>query len=187
MVSRNGGDRGERFQSLYRKYYRRIVRYFMRAFRVPEADAEELTQDTFLRFFEAMDEYRGDAEWGFLETTAMRVGLNRIRASNTLRRRGTTVDIDDPAVREQPVAPAEPDYAERQEEADRKRRLHRAIDELPPGQQQCVKARLEGLSYEQIVLALRISLDAVRSRLRDATRTLRAKLGADSALPEDEQ
>lgn len=177
----------DRFQSLYRKYYRRMVRYFVRAFRVSEEDAEELTQDTFMRFLDAMDEYRGDAEWGFLETTAFRVGLNRVRSKKTLKRHAVMVDLDDPEIGREPVANPEPDYVERQEKAEQRRRLYREIDELPPGQRQCVRLQLQGFKFHEIARALRISMDAVKSRLRDARRTLRAKLGDDNALPEDEQ
>jgi RNA polymerase sigma-70 factor (ECF subfamily) len=187
MVSRNGGNRDERFRSLYQKHYRRLVRYFMRAFRLSEEDAEELAQEAFLRFYEAMDEYRGDAEWAFFETIAMRLALNRIRSKNTLKRRAITVDIDDPDVREQPVADPGPDYVERQETADRLRRLHEAIAELSPGQRQCVQSQLDGFKFHEIARSLRISIDAVKSRLRDARKTLRAKLGDDGALPEDER
>jgi RNA polymerase sigma-70 factor (ECF subfamily) len=164
-----------------------MVRYFIRAFRVSEEDAEELTQEAWIRFLDAMDEYRGDAEWGFLETIALRVGLNKLRSKNTLKRRAVTVDLDDPGVREQPAAKTEPDYIERQEKAEQWRRTDQEIEKLPPGQRQCIRLQLEGYKFHEIAQALRISVDAVKSRLRDARRTLRAKLGDDNTLPEDEQ
>ena len=187
MMNRNGEDRDERFRRLYQKHYRRVVKYYVRAFRLSEPDAEELAQDAFLRFYKAMDEYRGDAEWAFLESTARNLALNRIRSRSTLKRNATTVDIDDPNVREEPMAAAEPDYAERQEMAERKRRLHREIAGLSRAQRQCLQARLAGLSYEEIASGLRISMDAVKSRLRDAKKVLRARLGDDHGLPEDER
>lgn len=187
MVNRNGEDRNERFRRLYQKHYRRMVKYYVRAFRLSEQDAEELAQEAFMRFYEAMDEYRGDAEWGFFETIARRVAINKIRSRNTLKRKATTVDIDDPNVREEPVARVEPDYAERQELAERKTRLHREIAGLSLAQRQCMQLWLAGFSFEEIARALRISLDAVKSRLRDARRTLRARMGDDHGLPEDER
>lgn len=187
MVNRNGEDRDERFRTLYQKHYRRMVKYYVRAFRLSEPDAEELAQEAFLRFYEAMDEYRGDAEWGFFQTIATRLALNRIRSHGTRKRNAPTVDIDDPNVREEPVAPVEPDYAERQEMAERKRLLHREIAGLSRAQRQCIQPWLEGLSYEEIASGLRISLDAVKSRLRDAKKILRARLGDDHGLPEDER
>src|SRR4051812_27641443 len=87
-------SRHDRFRSLYQKYYWRIVKFYVRSFRLRQEDAEELAQDAFLRFYQAMDEYRGDAEWAFFETIARNVAYNRIRAQNTAKRSGTKVDLD---------------------------------------------------------------------------------------------
>jgi RNA polymerase sigma-70 factor (ECF subfamily) len=176
----------ERFRSIYQRYYRRVVRFFVQAFHLSEEDAEDLAQDTFLRFYEALDEYRGDAEWAFLETTARNVAYNRIRSQKTAKRGAKTVDIDDPAFGYDPPAPAGPDYAEMEEAALRWKRLGDAIAELPAGQRQCVQLWLADFTYEEIAAFMGISVDAVKSRLRDAKKTLRARLGEKEALPEDE-
>jgi RNA polymerase sigma-70 factor (ECF subfamily) len=181
MTSRNGG--GERFKALYQKYYWRVVRFLMRAFRLSQEDAEELAQEVFLRVFRTIEEYRGDAEWAFLEVTARNLGLNRVRSLATWKRRGEKVELDHPQVREL-AAPEDPDYAERQSEALQRKRLHDGIRELPEGQRQCLQLFLDDFSYEEIARTLRISTDAVKSRLRDAKKLLRARLG-DLELPED--
>jgi len=188
MKNGNGGDRNERFKTLYQKYYRRVVRFYVRAFRFAEEDAEELAQEAFLRFYEAMDEYRGDAEWAFFESVARNVAYNKIRWRKTQKRNARTVDIDDPEVsRNEPPAPEPPDYAERQHEALQRKRLYGAISELPPGQRECVQLWLDDFKYGEIATALHTSMDAVKSRLRDAKRQLRARLGEDGTLPEDEE
>lgn len=189
MTMQNGGTgRDERFRTLYQKYYRRMVRYFIRAFRVSEEDAEELTQDAFVRFYQAMGEYRGEAEWAFFEVIAQRVALNRIRSFRTAKRNADVVDFDDPQNHREPAAPQGPDYAEEQEVALRRQALRRAIaEELSPGQRQCIQLWLAGYKYDEIARILRITVDAVKSRLRDAKKVLRARLGDAGALPEDEQ
>jgi RNA polymerase sigma factor (sigma-70 family) len=188
MTTRFGNANGDRFNALYAKYYRRIIRFYVVGFRLSEEDAEELAQDTFLRFFEAMDEYRGEAEWAFLETTARNVAFNRLRSLNTAKRSARTINIDDPGFsRLEPAAPLEPDYADRQHDALRRKRVNDAIAQLPPGQRQCIQLWLEDFSYVEIGKALRISLDAVRSRLRDAKRLLRERLGDENVLPEDDE
>jgi RNA polymerase sigma-70 factor (ECF subfamily) len=178
--------RDERFKSLYQKYYRRVVRFYVQAFRLAENDAEELAQEAFLRFYEALDEYRGDAEWAFFETIARNVAYNKIRSQKTAKRGAKTVDIDDPNFNQEPAAPEGPDYADRQEDARRKQRLHDAIAQLPAGQRQCLQLWLDELKYDEIAKVLRISVDAVKSRLRDARRLLRERLGEGEALPEEE-
>lgn len=183
MTGRNGSD--ERYKALYQKYWWRIVRFLMRAFRLSEDDAEDLAQDVFLRVFRTIEDYRGDAEWAFLEVTARNLGLNRVRGLSTQKRKGEKVEIDDPNVRFEPAAAEGPDYADRENEALRRKRLHDAMRALPDGQRQCLQLYLDDFSYEEIARALRISTDAVKSRLRDAKKLLRARLG-DLELPEDE-
>ena len=186
MKIRNG-ERDERFKALYQKYYWRVVRFYVRAFRFAEEDAEELAQEAFLRFYEAMGEYRGDAEWAFFESIARNVAYNRIRSGKTQKRNARTIDIDDPELAgNEPPAPQEPDYAERQEAARRRKRLYDAISELPPGQRECVQLWLDDFKYDEIATVLRMSMDAVKSRLRDAKRQLRARLGDEGPMPEEE-
>ncbi len=175
----------DRFKSLYQRYYRRVVRFFVQVFHLSEQDAEELAQDAFLRFYEAMDDYRGDAEWAFFETIARNVAYNRIRSQKTAKRSAKTVDIDDPGTRE-PAAPEGPDYAERQEQEQRRKRLREVIAELPDGQRQCLQLWLDDFKYDEIAKFLHISVDAVKSRLRDARKLLRVRLGDEGELPEDQ-
>ena len=177
--------RDERFEAIYRKHYGRVYRFYRRC-PVPDDEAHDLAQEVFKRFYEHMDQYRGEAEWRFLETIARRVLFNVIRARTTVKRNAKIVDLDDPEVTQEPAAPEEPDYAEKQQRALRRKLLHDAIAELPQGQRQCVELWLDGFQYDEIAGALRISMDAVKSRLRDTKKQLRARLG-DDTIPEDEQ
>jgi RNA polymerase sigma factor (sigma-70 family) len=183
---KNGGDRDELFKSLYERYYARMIRYFQRVFRLSEADAKELTQDSFIRFLRSMDEYRGQAEWALLETIARNVGYNKVRSVKTIKRgsmRTESLD-DDQSVRdvvdEKQVHPIDTMI-----ETERLRRLRETIAQLPGGQRQCLQLWLEDFSSEEISQALRISIVAVKSRIRDAKRTLREQLGDEGALPEE--
>lgn len=183
----NGGDGNDLFESLYRRYYARMLRYFRRVFHVSEADAQELTQDSFVRFYRAMDEYRGQAEWALLETIARNVGLNRVRSVSTIKRGSIrTESLDDGESVKDPADRKQKDPMDAIIETEQLRRLRQAIEELPKGQRQCLQLWLEDLGSEEISQALRISIVAVKSRIRDAKRTLRERLGDEGALPEDE-
>jgi RNA polymerase sigma-70 factor, ECF subfamily len=180
------GRDDELFRSLYKRYYARMLRYFRQVFRVSEADAQELTQDSFLRFYRAMAEYRGEAEWALLETIARNVGYNRVRSLTTVKRSAVQPDsLDDLDPAQNEPAAVQRDPVDRLIATERIDRLQHAIAGLPKGQRQCLQLWLDDLSYEEISRALRISLDAVRSRIRDAKRLLRERLGAEDALPED--
>jgi RNA polymerase sigma factor (sigma-70 family) len=172
------------FDEIYRKYYGRVYRYY-RSCRAADAEAQDLAQDAFKRLLERMHQIRGDDPWPFLQTIARTVLLNKIREQKAGKRNAKLVEIDAPEVMDLP-APEGPDYAERQEQEQRRRDLYRAIAELPEGQRQALEMWIAGFQYDEIARFLNISLDAVRSRLRDARRQLRARLGADS-LPEDEE
>jgi RNA polymerase sigma-70 factor (ECF subfamily) len=183
----DGEDRDELFASLYGRYYARMLRYFQRVFHLSEADAKELTQDSFVRFYRAMDEYRGDAEWALLEKIAQHVGYNRARSLTTIKRgRIRPESLDEPDARNDP-----PDLDQRHPidtmiKTEQLGRMHEAIGELAGGQRQCLQLYLEDLSQEEIARALQISIVAVKSRIRDAKRALRERLGDKNALPEDE-
>lgn len=180
-----GGD--DLFRSLYDRYYARMLRYFQRVFRCSEADAQELTQDSFLRFYRTMDEYRGEAEWALLETIARNVGYNRVRSLTTIKRGAVKPEsLNDPEHPRREPAAVQPDPVEHLIALEGRKRLRQEIGKLPNGQRQCLQLRLAGCTYDEIAKNLRLSLDAVRSRLRDAKRLLRERLGAKGELPEDE-
>ena len=181
----SGGD-DELFRTLYTRYSRRMQRFFRRVFRVSDAEAQELTHDSFVRFYKAMDEYRGDAEWALLETIARNVGYNRVRSLTTIKRGAVQAEsLDDPEVSRKEAPPEQTAPVDRLIQAERVARLRQAIAALPKGQRHCLQLWLDDVSYEEIAQALRISLEAVRSRIRDAKRSLRARLGDEGVLPEE--
>jgi len=187
MTTRDDGeDRDDLFRFLYKRYYARMLRYFRQVFHLSEADAQELTQDSFLRFYRAMDDYRGEAEWALLETIARNVGYNRVRSVNTVKRGSVRPEsLEDGEPRNDPADVEQRHPVDTMIETERLRRVRQAIDELPKGQRQCLQLWLEDFSHEEISRTLRISIVAVKSRIRDAKRALRERLGDEGALPEE--
>jgi RNA polymerase sigma factor (sigma-70 family) len=180
MIVDGGGPYDERFEVIYRKHYARIWRYF-RTNSIADDEAHDLSQDTFKRLFERMDQIRNDDPWPFLATIAKTILLNRVRARQTQKRSAPMVEIDDPELLfAEPAAPAEPDYADREDGKARLSRLRTAMASLPRGQRDCLRLRIEGFQYDAIAKILVISVDAVKSRLRDAKRDLRKQLGEKS-------
>jgi RNA polymerase sigma-70 factor (ECF subfamily) len=185
MRNSSGGD-DELFRSMYGRYYSRMLRFFRRVFRVSEEDAQELTQDSFVRFYKAMDEYRGEAEWALLETIARNVGYNRVRSLKTIKRGAVQPQsLDEWDQSHEPVA-EQTHPLDKMIDAERMMRVRQAMAELPKGQRQCLQLLLEDFKYGEIASALRMSIDAVKSRIRDAKPLLRKRLGDEGVLPEDE-
>lgn len=180
--------REPQFEELYRRNYARVYRFY-RQQRVADDVAHDLAQETFTRVLRTFDQYR-DGGWSYLETIARNVLYNWLRSQKAAKRSGKTVDIDDPDFEQQIAAPQRPDYADREEAARNWKRFREAIAELPPGQRQCLELQAEGLKYHEIAERMGITLDAVKTRLKEAKKRLRTKLGDiewPDRLPEDDQ
>lgn len=168
----------ELFQSLYRRYLPGVVSYFTK-FGFDRDKARDLAQDTFVRVYEHMDSWRGEAEWAFLRTTAQNVALNEIRSRATGKRKGQQVAIDGPKALELPSRDREPSVRliEEQEQSRQTRDLRKAIQGLPPRLRGPLELRLLGRSYKDIAATLRLSLDTVKTRIHEAKGKLREMLG----------
>jgi RNA polymerase sigma-70 factor (ECF subfamily) len=177
----------EQFEALYRKYYGRVYR-LLRLMRLADDEAHDLAQDTFKRLYEHISSSRvgeGELSWSFVETAARRLAFNMIRMRKTQKRAADTQSLD--ALSESPEISANPftgeELATREmnlivEEESRtlQVQVRDAISSLPSGQRDCLMLWIQGLGYDEIAFSLHISLDAVKSRLRDAKRTLRERL-----------
>ena len=171
------GPFDDEFEKLYRKHYARVWRYF-RTNRISDDESHDLAQDSFKRLYERMGQIRSDNAWGLLAAIAKSILLNHVRAWQTQKRNATTIPIHDlEFFNAEPAAPEERDYADRQADEVRVEKLHAAVLSMPAGQRDCLRLWLDGLQYNEISKNLGITLDAVRSRLRDAKRYLREQLG----------
>jgi RNA polymerase sigma-70 factor (ECF subfamily) len=54
--------------------------------------------------------------------------------------------------------------------------LRTELKALPSNQQRCLEMKIEGYSYEETAAATGLEVDAVRSHLQNARRTLRIKM-----------
>lgn len=168
-------NQDERFEALYRRYYGRVIRYLMRQFRLTAEDATDTAQDVFLRVFAVARDYSEDQSWRFIETVARNVAMNRVRAQHALKRRTVDASATESSpsdhVPRQP-APQEEAIVARETTAE----LQAAISRLPAAQRSVLMLWLDDFTYVDIAQVLGISTTAVRSRLLDARRHLRAVL-----------
>jgi len=147
-------------------------------------EARDLTQETFLRVFQSIERFRGEAD---LKTWLYRIAINQARNRWRWwrrRRRDSTVSLD--AEEGQPgqfavshlkstAADPEQDTLARERETV----LRSALRSLKNSYRETVILRdVEGLSYEEIASALEISVGTVKSRLSRGRLELRRKLGS---------
>ncbi|HEX8708575.1 MAG TPA: sigma-70 family RNA polymerase sigma factor [Pyrinomonadaceae bacterium] len=147
-------------------------------------EARDLTQETFLRVFQSIGRFRGDAD---LKTWVYRIAINQARNRWRWwrrRRREVTVSLDaHEAGEDQPLSAylRETGQDPEQETLSRERELtlRRALRSLSPTYREVVILRdVEGLSYEEVAAALEIGIGTVKSRLSRGRLELRRKLGS---------
>src|SRR6185295_7542632 len=146
-------------------------------------EARDLTQETFLRAFQSIANFRGDAD---LRTWIYRIAINQARNRWRWwrrRRRDTTVSLDAPdGPYGQPLnATLRADRGEDPEQQtlarERERALRSALKTLGTSYREAVVLRdIEGFSYEEIAVTLEISIGTVKSRLSRGREELRRKL-----------
>lgn len=152
-------------RELYDAHVDRVYRLVFRL--AGDADlAQELTQDTFVRAFQRLADFRGDAAFGsWLHTIASSVALNGIRSRK--RREGREAPLDDGVFA----------LAARQAEPDLRERLRRAVAELPEGCRAVfVMHDAEGYTHEEIGSALGITAGTSKAQLSRARAKLRVAL-----------
>ncbi|TNC52052.1 RNA polymerase sigma factor [Rubellimicrobium rubrum] len=146
-------------------------RVLAQAFRMlaDRAEAEDVTQDVFLRLWRVAPEWRqGEAKFS---TWLYRVTANL--CTDRLRRRRRSTGIDDIAEPEDPA----PSVTDRLEADARLRALSDALADLPDRQAQAVSLRhLEGLSNPEIAAVMNIGVEAVESLTARGKRALVALL-----------
>src|SRR6478735_3493531 len=134
-------------------------------------DAEDLTQEVFVRVFRSLSTYTPGTFEGWLHRITTNLFLDQARRKQRIRFDGLT---DDKADRLTSASPS-PDvaYADQRFDDD----VERALQELPPDfRAAVVLCDVEGLSYEEIAEILGAKLGTVRSRIHRGRALLRKAL-----------
>lgn len=146
-------------------------------------EARDLTQETFLRAFQGIQRFRGDAD---LKTWIYRIAVNQARNRWRWwrrRRRDATVSLDAPiGDRDQTIGSTlkNVDAIDPEQETlahERESQLREALQRLRSSYREAVVLRdVEGFSYEEIAATLQINIGTVKSRLSRGRLELRRML-----------
>ncbi len=136
-------------------------------------DAEDLTQETFIRVFRSVRDYQPGTFEGWLHRITTNLFLDMVRRRARIRMEALPEDYDRvPA--DQPTP--EQIYHDARLGPD----LQAALDSLPPEfRAAVVLCDIEGLSYEEIGATLGVKLGTVRSRIHRGRQALRDHLAAN--------
>ncbi|GEL95692.1 RNA polymerase sigma factor SigE [Cellulomonas composti] len=135
-------------------------------------DAEDLTQETFVRVFRSLHTYQPGTFEGWLHRITTNLFLDQVRRRARIRMDAMGDSADRFVSGDQLAAP------ERAfEHGNLDRDIQHALDDLPPEYRAAVVlCDIEGLSYEEIAVTLGIKLGTVRSRIHRARARLRESL-----------
>jgi RNA polymerase sigma-70 factor, ECF subfamily len=137
-------------------------------------DAEDLTQETFIRVFRSVQNYQPGTFEGWLHRITTNLFLDMVRRRGRVRMEALPDDYDR-------VPADEPNPEEIYHESRLGPDLQAALDSLPPEfRAAVVLCDIEGLSYEEIGATLGVKLGTVRSRIHRGRQALRDYLAAHS-------
>jgi RNA polymerase sigma-70 factor (ECF subfamily) len=118
-----------------------------------------------------MNEYRGEGQWTYLKKVARNIAYNELRERKAQKRAGDVESFEALPDPDSSLITYETPEIEL-EQRERAERLVAAIERLQPKTQECLLLWLNGATYEEIAEILSLTLSAVKTRLRDARKTL---------------
>lgn len=159
-LARQGDE--DAFGDFVRRHTATVHRWMMRA--VGESDADDMTQEVFVKAYRGLSRFRGDAPpRAWLAAIADNAIKNRYRARSRFRR-VFAGSADAEPEREPPASGAGPEEDARAGES--RRVVAEALKLLPPDFRMPVVLRdIEEWSYEEIAVSLALPVGTVKSRI----------------------
>lgn len=166
LVRRAAAGEVRAFEALYRRHVRRVHGVIWRLVGGVEARAEELTQDAFVRAWQALAGFRQDSAFGtWLHRLAVNTALMDLRS----RAGAEALETDDSAL-EFHAAPVS--------RRDLGMDLEKVVARLPPrARAVLVLHDVEGWKHEEIAAELGMAVGSSKAQLHRARGLLRNLLG----------
>lgn len=189
LVERAQGGDKHAFELLVAKYQRRLGRLISRFVR-NSGDAEDVTQEAFIKAYRALPAFRGDSAF---YTWLYRIGINT--AKNHLLAQGRRAPTSTPLDAEE--AEAYEDASLLHEVATPENELmskqvvgvvNASLQQLPEDLRTALTLReIEGLSYEEIASVMNCPIGTVRSRIFRAREVVATNLRPLLGTSEDKR
>ncbi|ABM43397.1 RNA polymerase sigma factor RpoE [Diaphorobacter sp. DS2] len=182
LVERTVAGDQRAYELLVIKYQRRIERLVARMVRDTDLVAD-ITQETFLRAYRALYQFRGEAQF---YTWLYRIAVNTAKKALVDMKRNPVVT--ESALRGSSDSEDETSFLDRELISDETPEtvlaaqeiaaaVNAAMEALPEDLRQAVTLReIEGLSYEEIAVAMECPIGTVRSRIFRAREAISARV-----------
>lgn len=185
LVARMREGDEKAFEEVVHLYWDRIYARVLQLLKNPQ-DAEEVTQDAFMRAHRGLENFRGDSSFStWLFQIATNLAHNRYWYW-WRRKRDVSISLDqslndDSDATLVDVLPSEDeDPTDETLTNELARRVEECLPLLSVKHQEILALRIKkNLSYEEIAQKLDISVGTVKSRIARARESLREKLGGD--------
>lgn len=166
---------GPEFRAVVEANYARVYNLLLRIVTDREA-ASDLTQDTFVRAYQAWGTFRGDSQaYTWLFRIAVNLARNYLDRLGRDRRRRQSLPEDEA----DPLPDGGPGPDGRVENRELGELLAQELTALRPDQREIIVLRdVQGLSYEEIAEVLGCTVAAVKSKLFRARSVLRRRLSS---------
>ncbi len=165
---------------LLRIYYEDVYSY-LRRLCGSQADAEDLTQQTFLKVWSSLDRFRGRSRFS---TWLYRIAYNCYIDWQRRNRSNIQSNTDQWWLE---WADSKPGPAEKLAQRQLSQRLYEAVDQLDDDKKQTVHLHYyQGLSLRETAKVLGVATSTVKYRLREVLKSLKAEVGVnkDQCTPE---
>lgn len=175
LVSRAKAGDPRAFDELVRRYRKRIFALALHL-SSSESDADDITQDVFIRAFGTLDQFEGRSEfftWVYRLTVNRAIDARRAR----VRRSESSIEDDDPRLERAVAVDAGGDPRRAAELRQTYARLLHALDSLPVDMRTTVVlVALQGLSNAEAAVVQKCSRGTIAWRMHEARTRLLAAL-----------
>ncbi|MES9904430.1 MAG: sigma-70 family RNA polymerase sigma factor [Sedimenticola sp.] len=182
-------DKELNFNLIYHDYYQNIYRYVAKL--AGNNDAEDLTQEVFIKVDHALESFRGESQistWVYrIATNVVMDNMRSMRSKNDQKNISLYDDVDiesDNIIAKKSIVEVDRQLIQ----VDMNKCIRGIVDTLPDDYKLVlVLSQFEELKNREIADILQISLDTVKVRLHRARKQLQKKLGRNCCIYHDER
>ena len=161
------GERNVSFTMLVERYQKRIYLSARRMAGGNHDEADDIAQETFVKMYEALDGFRGEAK---LYTWLYRIMMNAVIHRTRKKKTRNAVNLDDVG---DTLVSSELTPDSRMEKTETTRLIEEAIEQLPPKQREVFLLRFyDELPYEEIAQAVGTSVGGLKANYFHAVKKI---------------
>ena len=173
------------FETLVREYEKNVYNIALRMVNNSE-DASDMTQEAFIKAYNSLPNFRGDSKFSvWLYRIVSNVCLDFLRSKSRKPTLSLSMEDHDGEETQLDIADESQSPELLLERSLTRDAVRRGLDALPPDYRQILLLReIQGLSYDEISLALDLEVGTVKSRIFRARKKLCAFLIDDGNIPD---